>query len=296
MNSKLPAFFLLLFVLFNSNNFGQIPSNGFEDWTSFGAYMQPTGWVSTNEYATGPFYAITRDTSHFPPSVGSYSIRLENNLSLSFPSAGGASKTGDTLLGQQGFFPITGHPTSLTGYYKFNPMAGDTMTIRVILSQTGLGEVATAIFHATTAAPNWTSFSLPIPVYANADSAEVMLAAFNIDTNTTSPYPQGSSVLYVDNLNFDNLITGVEETIKNAEILVYPNPATDHITIDIPENDHQMKIMVYNHLGEVLIDHQTLSGEFSIHLDISSLAEGIYSVCCMHPNHNITTKRIIVIR
>src|SRR5688572_2632814 len=127
----------------------QIPSGDFETWNSFGAYMQPNGWTSTNEYATGPFYAITRDTSHFPPSIGTYSIRLENNLSLSFPSAGGAAKTGDTLIGGQSPFPITGHPTSLTGYYKFNPMAGDTMTIRVILFQTGLGEVANASFHTT---------------------------------------------------------------------------------------------------------------------------------------------------
>jgi hypothetical protein len=271
--------------------FAQIPSGDFETWNSSGAYMQPNGWVSTNEYSSGPFYAITRDTSHFPPSIGTYSIKLENNPSAGFPAAGGACKTGDTLLGSQGLFPITGHPTSLTGYYRFIPQNGDTMTIRVKLFLNG-SEVAVATGHSTVAEPAWVSFVLSIPAYASADSAEILLSAFNIDTSSTAPYPQGNSVLYVDNLNFDDLITGVN-TISSTGISIYPNPASDQLFVLTGDNTTYLRLELMDQLGKIMLSADiTNNGS----IDISMLPAGIYQVCIRNNQQVLTSKKLVVLK
>jgi hypothetical protein len=274
----------LFFVLKIS---AQIPSGDFETWNSFGAYMQPNGWVSTNEYSPGPFYAITRDTSHFPPLIGTYSIRLENNLSAGFPDGGGAAKTGDTLFGA-GLFPITGHPTSLTGYYRFLPQNGDTMTIRVRLYLNG-SQVAEAIGHSTVAEPAWVSFILPISTYITADSAEVLLSAFNIDTNVVSPYPQGNSVLYIDNLNFDNLITSVNN-ISLSGLSIYPNPATNQLYVDAGDNKNYLQLELMDQLGKIVLS-ATIQGKQQV--DISFLPSGVYQVSIRNNQQKLINKKLI---
>lgn len=280
----------IIICIFFTQLFAQIPSGDFETWDSFGPYMQPTGWVSTNEYSPGPFYAVTRDTSHFPPSIGTYSIRLENNLSAGFPDGGGAAKTGDTLLASQGLFPITGHPTSLTGYYRFIPQNGDTMTIRIKLFLNG-AEVAVGTGHSTVAEPAWTSFVLPISSYASADSAEILLAAFNIDTNVVAPYPQGSSVLYADNLNFDNLITSVNN-ISSTGISIYPNPASEQLYILTGDNSEYLQLELIDQMGKVVLCSKIQNKQ---NIDISFLPAGTYQVWLRSTQQIPVIKKLIVI-
>ena len=72
-------FFALIAFTIRTN--AQIPNNGFEIWTTVGSYGEPTGWSSTNIFSTGPFYAVTKSTDHFPVALGNYSARIENNTS-----------------------------------------------------------------------------------------------------------------------------------------------------------------------------------------------------------------------
>ena len=273
------------------NTIAQIPNSGFENWTTFGNYMQPNGWVTTNEYASGPFYAVTRDTSHFPSSVGSYSIRLENNTALGFPQAGGAAKTGDTLLSSDGKFPISGHPTSLTGYYKFIPQNGDTMLIRVRLFQGS--EVATASFRTTTGASEWTTFNLPIPLYTTADSAEILLAAFNINPGTT-PFPQGNSILFVDNLNFDIPITsGISEVNEIHAISVYPNPFNSSATIQFNSEMRNAELNIYNLFGQKIKTINNISQQ-EIKLYRDNLPSGMYFIYLTEDDKTIMTDKLVI--
>lgn len=281
---------LILLSLFSFLSLSaQIPSGDFETWNTFGAYMQPNGWHSTNEYSSGPFYAITRDTSHFPLGIGNYSIRLENNLSAGFPDGGGAAKTGN-LFSDQEKFPITGHPTSLTGYYKFFPQSGDTMTIRLTLFYMG-SEVVTAAGFTNVGEPNWVSFNLPIPSYTNADSAIILLASFKIDTVSGTAYPQGNSVLYVDNLNFDNLITGINN-ISSTGITIYPNPATDQLFIETGDDSEYLQLALIDQLGKTALNTVIKNEE---KIDISFLPSGIYSVLLKNNQQILISKKLIVV-
>ncbi|MFI5203752.1 MAG: T9SS type A sorting domain-containing protein [Flavobacteriales bacterium] len=265
---------LWLLVISCSVSEAQITNAGFENWTTVGSYMEPNGWYTTNSYATGSFHPVTRDTSHFPSTVGNYSIRIENNPSLlPVEEALGTSVSG-TSMSPVPSFPITGHPTSLTGYYKFLPQNGDTMSIFIVLfNNTTI--VATGAFQTTAAAPNWTSFNFPISAYATANNAKIYMAAYNVSGAPPQYVPYGNSVLYVDNLNFDILINSVPaiDNIANP-IYVYPNPSSGIFTIQSEKEIGQ--ISVVNLAGEKVYQSQTDDSEFRV--DLSDKPKGIYFI------------------
>ena len=206
MNSgKIVKEIIVAIVLIFSFGFSQIPNSGFENWTSVGNYMNPNGWATTNSLSTGSFYAVTRDTSHFPPSIGNYSVRIENDISELVNYSGlGLIQAGSQLAVPGPRFQITGHPTSLTGYYMFLPINGDTMQIEIVLFNNRTG-VSQGIFNTPVAASNWTSFNISLSTYTTADSGYISFAAYQ--SGPVTQVPHGNSVLKIDNLNFDSLLT-----------------------------------------------------------------------------------------
>jgi hypothetical protein len=268
----------------------QIPNGGFEAWTTFGSYENPTGvWTTFNSYSTGTFFPVTKSSDHYPSDVGNYSIRMENNISISVlqppahaPGCGLAYTTHSLQIGPQTAFPITGHPTSFCGYYKFLSQNNDTMCILLLLYKNG-SSVSQAILTGTSTVSNWTSFKIPIPSYTTVDSASILLASFFAFPNHS---PQGNSVLYVDNLSFDELITSVTEKVggesPNSFALEqnYPNPfnPTSTIKYHIPVSSF-VKLSVFDILGHkiaIIVNEEKEVGNYVISFDASGLSPGVY--------------------
>ncbi len=272
---------IILFVLFivTIKTNAQIPNSGFEDWTTVGSYENPTGWFNCNYTSLGTFYPVTKSSDHYPISVGNYSIRLENQIPLSNCSSYGFAYTGDdSITSCTPSFPITGHPTNLCGYYKCFPQNNDTMQIGLMLWQNGVW-IAGAEFICTDTVSNWTSFNIPISAYTTADSATITVAAFYNDTTCGSPYgPFGNSVLYVDNISFDNLISSIpEQSFKNITFRLYPNPAYDIVTLNIDNiNSSDLTLNIYNVIGN-LISSELLKQNYQ-KINIRDLSNGIYIV------------------
>ncbi len=257
----------------------QIPNSGFENWTTIGSYEDPTGWFDCNFSSSGTFYPVTKSSDHYPISVGNYSIRLENQIPLSNCSSVGFAYTGEGSINScHPSFPIIGHPTSLCGYYKCFPQNNDTMQIGLMLWQNGIW-IACAEFLCTQTVSNWTSFNIPISAYTIADSATITVAAFYNDTTCGTPYgPFGNSVLYIDNINFDNLITSVsEQTSENTAFNLYPNPASDIVTFNTDNiNNASLTLNIYNIIGK-LIRTETLL-KIQKQISVKDLNTGIYMV------------------
>jgi hypothetical protein len=170
-------------------------------------------------------------------------------------------------------FPIEGHPTSFCGYYKFLPQNHDTMRIFICLYKDGL-EVAQVKLSDTVTVPAWTSFTLPIPTYANADSARVFLSSFNSDGAMVI---QGNSVLYVDNLSFDNLIgIGSEQIAKKTLFFLVPNPASDIVNVNISTNDEETELNIYSVTGKLVKSEMLIQNQQQI--NIGDLSNGVYLV------------------
>ncbi len=266
--TKLLVLLVIVFTL--TKTYAQIPNSGFENWTPEGNHLIPDGWQTARFQSDTTYYPVTRDASHYPASVGNYSIRLENKPSL-LPSfnAYGLAITGQVFAANPAF-AITGHPTSLTGYYKYAPLNGDTLWIVVILFKGGAivsrGELISPV-----SAPNWASFSIPIPVYATADSGLIALASYL----ATGPgqVPHGNSVLNVDNLNFDNLITGISDVNETNPVFIYPNPSNGNFTLDSKINKGEIEI--YNSIGKKIFS-ETISLSSKKEINLTNISSGTY--------------------
>jgi len=256
----------------------QIPNSGFENWTTVGSYENPTGWNNCNSYSTGTFFPVTKSSDNYPLSVGNYSIRLENQVPLGNCSSYGFAQTCNNSNPGKPAFPITGHPNFFCGYYKFIPQNNDTMQIGLALFDNGV-LVGGVNFFSTDTVLNWTSFNIPISSYTFADSANIAVAAFYNSPASLFPYgPFGNSVLYVDNLSFDNLITSIpEQSFINSTFSLYPNPASDIVTLNSDNtNNAALTLNIYNVIG-TLVKSEILK-QNNRQINIGNLSNGVYMV------------------
>jgi hypothetical protein len=209
---------------------GQIPNSGFEDWIESNGHLNPAGWWCANDSVQlGAAFPANRTSDHYPPNSGSYALRIENHLEL-LPSwsAFGIVWTGGLAGNDNPAFALQGHPVELYGYYKFLPLNGDTFEIHIRLYYEGI-DVGGGQFKTAEMVNSWQPFSLDISDYETADSARVMiLSCYNND----APNPAGNSTLFIDNLSFDSLIVdGTDRLDATPHLTVYPNPATDYVSI-----------------------------------------------------------------
>jgi hypothetical protein len=71
-------------------------------------------------------------------------------------------------------------------------------------------------------------------------------------------------------------IVGIGELHKNIDIDVYPNPASDKFTIEIPQISPNCFFFLFNQCGQEIL-HKPVS-KHPIQIDISALPQGIYFV------------------
>ena len=149
------------------------------------------------------------------------------------------------------------------------------------------------------ATADWAEYSFTRTISSDCSSQDTPEEGTNCyDTETYDDIELGMAVKFGATgvkLLMDNIRTSIHETalgtennIKDAlSISVYPNPATDIITIKTPTKIKEIKAI--NILGQVTIDQNGPSEK----LNISSLKSGIYILKIMQENGSIATKRFI---
>ncbi len=251
----------------------QIPNSGFELWSDKGAYMDPAGFATPNSLTTGTRYPVSRSADHFPASVGNYSIKLESNPTENLFGIALQNNQNSMFAGSLPAFPVSGHPTSLTGYYRYLPQNGDTMIILIQLFNNG-STVSVGTFISTDTVSDWKSFSIPFQNYLTADSASIILSSYYAFGSPPSYVPQGNSVLFVDNLNLNNLITSVSDRITLNEILtLFPNPASDFVHINSVK---PVSLEIYGFTGQLVFRNQNKSTEHR--QNVSEWSAGLYFI------------------
>jgi hypothetical protein len=267
----------------------QIPNSGFEQWDAMDGYENPTDWATINgAIPGGEYFPCTKSDDHYPENVGSYSMRLETDLEW-MQGGWGMSVTDTFAYPFEPAFAIQGNPTSLHGYYKFESEMGDQAWVKLILFFEG-AIVADGDFISPAASTNdWEAFVVDIPAYAEADSATLLI--FNYLPMSETDGPNGNSVLWVDNLNFNSLISGVSTVATPSEFAMYPNPTTGQVTVKFNGiNTSSSTLVVYNVLGEVVLS-QALQQQRQ--LDIAGLSNGIYTIE-FRSSEGFTQQKLIV--
>lgn len=253
----------------------QIPNSGFESWDAMGGYENPTYWATINgAIPGGGYFPCTKSNEHYPENVGNYSMRLETDLEW-MQGGWGMSVTDTFAYPFEPAFAIQGNPTSLHGYYKFESEMGDEAWVKLILFFEG-AIVADGDFISPAANTNdWEAFVVDIPAYAEADSATLLI--FNFLPMSETDGPNGNSVLWVDNLNFNSPITGVSTEEADSEFAIYPNPTNGQVALKLnaaSTSKHSI-LTIYNALGQVVLSEAIQQQR---QLDLSGLSNGIYTV------------------
>jgi len=233
--------------------------------------------------SSGSYCPVTMSTDHFPAIVGNISVKITNDTALwNTGTPGNLLGWGilvSTKIGDQPLFPVTGHPIKFCGYYKFLPQNGDTMNIDIHFYKNSI-EITNGNFQSNVAASNWTPFNFFVSdtLYSSVDSARISLSACNEPENEHSGGPRGNSVLYIDNLSFDNLITSVSElAVKNTLFYLYPNPASDIVTLNVDNtNNSELTLNIYNVIGKLVKSELLKQNQQKI--NIVDLNNGIYIV------------------
>ena len=71
--------------------------------------------------------------------------------------------------------------------------------------------------------------------------------------------------------------TGITGTIVEDQVLLYPNPARDYITIDLQNNFEKLEsVRILDLLGKELVSSNDMAGSTNQRFDVSRLNPGVY--------------------
>lgn len=81
---------------------------------------------------------------------------------------------------------------------------------------------------------------------------------------------------------------------KNGQVLVFPNPATDVVFVQLPENwQHtKVKLDLYNQAGQLVLSKQQVQANQVENLNVSNLARGIYTLRLQREGREIEVRKI----
>ncbi len=262
-------FSFVLACLISALAFAQnpIPNPGFENWTG----GNPDGWQTTN--APG-FTPITQSSNGHS---GSSAMRGE------VINAGGFSILPQAISGadpNKAGFPVSQRYARLTGFYQFNPMGIDSLSVIVLMTKNGQ-QVGSGGFNINNPAPSYTQFTINIQyLTGEVPDTSIIIIAAGLSTGGTP-----GTVFLIDDLQFEGVV-GIEDEDENGVVQEFalkpnfPNPfnPTTNIEFSIPQS-FDVKLMVYNQLGQTvatLVNERLSTGSYSVDWNAGDMPSGVY--------------------
>jgi hypothetical protein len=176
----------------------------------------------------------------------------------------------------QGGSPIWGRPDALTGYYRYEPQGGDSLTIRVRLFDiAGSDTVLIAedeFFSSAATGSDYELFNLPINYLSleDADLAQVLIRSTRNTANATV-----GTTLWLDDLRFTGISGLSDQGGLPFGFNLYPNPASDWLHIDNSQG-RLGRITLLNSAGALVLQNALHAG--SNRLDVHDLPAGLYTL------------------
>ena len=280
---------LLLFIAISSFGFAQtLLNSSFEKWTTNPApqYEDPDSWNTPNMLTSLAGVVVVEKSDDAVD--GNYSAKLKTGKidlgTISYIAPGlvtYADFTVNTETLEYGFsgglyFPES--VSSLSGMYKFSSMDGkDSATALMYMFRHPEGEDIDTIGGGVTFLKDtdeWTPFTINMVNfnYHVPDTFNVLLmstATFNIDS-----MPEGS-VLKVDKLSVITNTGIFNASVKNIDLTVFPNPATDRIVFETTGEQKERKLNIFNVSGQLI--RQADFEQKQVRVNLNGLPSGNYS-------------------
>jgi hypothetical protein len=125
------------------------------------------------------------------------------------------------------------------------------------------------------------------------------IAEFNFPRGITSN-SAGDSIFVVDYNNHTirlvNSVTNVSvietfNTLSNAEIVIFPNPSQDKISIKFNQDEKPVQIKIYSASGDLVYDNRFFLNRMEI--DVSNFSSGLYIMFLENDNLKASSKLLI---
>jgi blue copper oxidase len=212
------------------------------------------------------------------------------------------------------FTPVTMGPNQLNGEFLIN---GATMDLNVInytipLNNTEIWELTnqSAISHPfhihdvqfniltrNGVAPPLNEQGRKDVVLVKPQETVRFIAKFEIFYNDTVPYMYHCHLLthedggMMGQFVVSNPLSSVNENFTEDNIIIYPNPSTGFVNIELPSNIKLRDLSIYDNIGRLM--NFTITNNGNIY-KIENLQTGIFFLKCMVDDKNVIVKKIIV--
>jgi hypothetical protein len=281
------------------STFAQIPNSGFENWTSMGSYSNPDGWDQLNAMTSSmSVYTCTKGT---PGNPGASYLKLVSKTVSGMGVMPGIAVSG--VIDIANYAPKSGfaysqRPLSLTGSWQYMPAGSDQGFVGVYLTKWNTGmsmrdTIAMAFQNLAGMQMSWANFTVNLNYMSTAtpDSAIIILSA-------SGATPVNSSSLYVDNLAFSGIVTGIKENGADYNNLsIYPNPSNEKVTLSyMIKSTDNVVVKITDVTGKVLKELKPIGvipGNNKLEFSTSNLARGIYTIM-VQADDSISSQKLIV--
>ncbi len=252
-----------------------------------GVYQKPVGntWATSNE-ASMLLFALPSVQKTSDSYIGEYAALIQT-VDIQGTKGSGTLFTGKfnldinhPLNSTKFGVPFTDKPVYLKGFYKYFPVAGDSCRIASYITKWNTGThkrdtiAAASITREQSIATvnSYAEFDIIYHYYSanTPDSITVIFASSADGANFNAAI---GSKLYIDEIFLGYYPLSTETILKPNEILVYPNPVSDNITIESKKLNGQ-EIKIYNALGNLILMKKLRSEKENI--STTMLPSGFY--------------------
>jgi hypothetical protein len=173
---------------------------------------------------------------------------------------------------------------------QFSTDCGTTWTPR-LTRNIKAGSVGVSATQSGNFVPNSSQFYQDNVPLANLTTATNVMFKFKFTAETGS-----SNNFYIDDINLSSA-TGIAEIPLVSNILIFPNPASDLVTVDFDLADNKnVSVEMKDVLGRVVKtgDAKPLqAGHHQISIPLSDIAKGIYFIS-VRSNAQVLTQKLVI--
>ena len=103
-----------------------------------------------------------------------------------------------------------------------------------------------------------------------------------------------------DYLNSSNMKIAHETPVvsSNSEILVYPNPASDNVTLQFSNiTNENCTFELFDAMGNKIFSKEFVSSENLVNVSLTNVAKGVYICRIIDSNHiNLYNSKLVIIK
>jgi len=115
---------------------------------------------------------------------------------------------------------------------------------------------------------------------------------YTLGETVTETFTAGGNTLTQGFHQTNLTLVAIENVELFAEISIYPNPTSELVNIDIPQNYNEIDINMYDVTGKLIKNQSNANGKVTF--DVSTLATGTYYLQVINPkNKQVKTFKLV---